>query len=189
MGRHGQHKKGASMNRAMIKVLLAVLLLFAMGSAMASSQEQAKPKSPVFTYWDNWTDSKGVSHLSKCEISDFVFESISEPAEPSWLARQKPGTAQVVITVMPEGWKGPWHENPKVQWIIPLKGTWFVETMDGTRVNLGPGEVSVGEDLNTKPDAQGRKGHLSGTVGEGPVTLMIIQLDEPAAIDQPCRFK
>jgi hypothetical protein len=47
----------------------------------------------------------------------------------------------------------------------------------------------VGEDLNTKADAQGHRGHLSGNVGDGPVTLMVIQLAEPATINQPCRFK
>ena len=61
--------------------------------------------------------------------------------------------------------------------------------MDGTRVNLGPGDVSVGEYLNTRPDAQGHVGHLSGNVGDGPVTLMVIQLAGPATVDQPCRFK
>jgi len=93
------------------------------------------------------------------------------------------------VTVQPDGWKGSWHQDPKVQWIIPLKGTWFVETLDGTRVNLAPGDVSVGEDLNTKVNAQDHTGHLSGNVGIGPVTLMVIQLAEPATVNQPCRFK
>ena len=60
---------------------------------------------------------------------------------------------------------------------MPLQGSWFVEGQDGKRVEMGPGTVFLGEDQNTKPDAQGRKGHLSGNVGDGPVTLMIASLD------------
>ena len=61
--------------------------------------------------------------------------------------------------------------------IIPLSGKWFVETMDGMRVEMGVGEVSFGGDQNTKPNAEGHQGHLSGTVGDEPAKLMIIQLE------------
>ena len=50
--------------------------------------------------------------------------------------------------------------------------------MDGQRVEMGPGDVSFGGDQNTKPDEQGHKGHLSGTIGEQPVMLMIVQLTD-----------
>ena len=42
--------------------------------------------------------------------------------------------ATVFVTVLPVGWIGDWHENPRPQWIIPLSGRWFVELMDGVRV-------------------------------------------------------
>ena len=51
-----------------------------------------------------------------------------------------------MVTVQPVGWVGTWHENPEPQWIIPLSGRWFVESMDGERVEMGPGEISFGED-------------------------------------------
>jgi hypothetical protein len=73
--------------------------------------------------------------------------------------RQAPGTAS---PMQPSGWKGVWHQESKVYWIVTLTGKWFVEAMDGVRVELGPGDVSLGEDQNTKEDAQGRKGHRSG---------------------------
>ena len=89
----------------------------------------------------------------------------------------QPG-ATVLVVVQPVGWVGEWHENPKPQWIVPLSGRWFVETMDGERVEMGPGEVSFGGDQNTKPDAQGRKGHRSGTVGDQPSVNLIVQLEK-----------
>ncbi len=78
--------------------------------------------------------------------------------------------ATVFVTVLPVGWIGDWHENPKPQWIIPLSGRWFVESMDGQRVEMGPGEISFGEDKNTRKVA-GKQGHLSGTLGDEPAVL------------------
>ncbi len=86
------------------------------------------------------------------------------------------------------GWSGDWHENPKPQWIVPLSGRWFVESMDGQRVEMGPGEISFGEDQNTRSQG-GRQGHRSGTVGAEPAVLMIVQLDGPATVASPCRFR
>lgn len=48
--------------------------------------------------------------------------------------------------------------------------------MDGQRIEMGPEEVSFKGDQNTKEDREGRKGHRSGTVGDKPVKMMIVQL-------------
>jgi hypothetical protein len=147
------------------------------------------PTPPTIDYWHVWTDSDGVSHQSRCQIQDFILKSISPPASPQWLDQLQQVGAKVVFTVQPVGWVGSWHENPKPQWIIPLSGRWFVETMDGQRVEMGPGEISFGEDQGTKEDAQGHKGHLSGTVGDAPAVLMIVQFEENPTVGQPCRFR
>jgi hypothetical protein len=68
-------------------------------------------------------------------------------------------------------------------WIVTLTGRWFVEVMDGTRVELGPGDVSLGEDRYKMPKAR------SGNIGDETVTLMVIELDVTPTVDQPCRFK
>jgi hypothetical protein len=59
---------------------------------------------------------------------------------------------------------------------VPLKGRWWVEAMDGQRVEMGPGEISFGEDQHCVVGADGRIGHRSGTVGDEPAHLMIVQL-------------
>ena len=64
----------------------------------------------------------------------------------------------------------------------------FVEAMDGSRVEMGPGESSFGEDQNPR-ERDGRKGHLSGTVGDEPAVLMIVQFDSPPTIGAACRFR
>lgn len=146
----------------------------------ASSQQ---PPSPTINYWHVWTDEDGISHQSQRQIHDFQLKSIAPPASPQWLGQVKQDGATVSFTVLPVGWTGTWHENPKPQWIIPLSGCWFVETMDGQRVEMGVGEISFGADQNTKEDAQGRKGHLSGTVGNEPAVLMLVQFEKMPSIE------
>ena len=70
-----------------------------------------------------------------------------------------------MFTVQPVGWVGEWHENPAPQWITVLSGAWWVESMDGTRVDMAAGEFSFGEDQGCiKTD--GKQGHKSGTIGD-----------------------
>lgn len=145
-------------------------------SQSSTSPDPSKP--PTIDYWHVWTDQAGVSHQSRRQIQDFKLKSIAPPASPQWMGQVKQEGATVVFTVLPVGWTGTWHENPKPQWIIPLSGCWFVETMDGQRVEMGSGEISFGEDQKTKADAQGRQGHLSGTVGNEPAVLVIVQFEE-----------
>ncbi|MEH2144064.1 cupin domain-containing protein [Nostoc sp.] len=151
-------------------------------------QNNASPK-PTIDYWHVWIDHDGVSHQSRCQIEDFIEKGIAPDTSPQWLSNLKQSGATITFTVLPVGWVGNWHENPKPQWVIPLSGRWFVETMDGQRVEMGPGEISFGEDQGTKADAQGNKGHLSGTVGDEPAVLIMVQLEETPTFEQSCRFK
>ena len=52
---------------------------------------------------------------------------------------------------------------------------------------MGPGEISFGEDQNTV-ETDGRKGHRSGTVGDEPAVLMVVQFAAPPTVASPCRF-
>jgi hypothetical protein len=142
--------------------------------------------SPKISYWHLWTDEHGVSHQTQCFLENFIFKGVGNAA-PQWNDAQPRGEATVVFTVQPVGWVGEWHENPAPQWIIPLSGAWWVEAMDGTRISFGPGDISLGEDQNCIADAQGRKGHRSGTIGDAPAVLMTVQLHIPP-IQAPGHF-
>jgi len=131
--------------------------------------------TPEISYWHLWTDADGVSHQTHCKLTSFIFKGVGQ-ADPQWNNQQPRGDATVVFTIQPAGWVGDWHENPAPQWIIPISGAWWVESMDGTRRNFGPGEISLGEDQNCIADGQGRKGHRSGTIGDAPAVLMTVQL-------------
>ena len=142
---------------------------------MSDPQKESKP--PKFRYWHVWTDENGISHQSECELTNFAQESMGGDAAPQWNNRLMNAESKIVFAELPVGWVGEWHENPQPQWIIPLSGKWFVETMDGKRVEMGVGEISFGGDQNTQPDEEGKQGHLSGTVGNDPAKLMIVQLE------------
>jgi len=132
---------------------------------------------PTLDYWHVWTDDAGVTHQTRAALTDFKMQSMGGKAAPQWNDHLLTSEASLLFCVLPVGWIGDWHENPKPQWIVPVSGRWFVETMDGTRVEMGPGEPSFGGDQNSKPDTQGRVGHRSGTVGDQPASLMVVQLD------------
>lgn len=137
---------------------------------------QDEDNKPALSYWHVWTDDEGISHQTRVELTSFKKESMGGGASPQWNNHILTSAAHVLFSELPVGWIGLWHENPKPQWIIPLSGRWFVKTMDGKHVEMGVGEVSFGADQHTKPDKEGHKGHVSGTVGQQPVKLMIVQL-------------
>jgi len=60
--------------------------------------------------------------------------------------------------------------------------------MDSTRVEMGPGEISFGGDQNCR-DIDGKRGHRSGTVGNEPAVLMVVQFDETPPPRSACEFR
>jgi hypothetical protein len=144
-------------------------------------QGQTKPEMP---YWHVYTDSAGTSRQRLCKLADFQLKGIGPGVTPQWNDKMAPSAAHVTFTVLPVGWIGDWHENPTPQWIAVLSGRWFVETMDGTRVEMGPGELMMGEDQGTR----GGRGHRSGTIGDAPCTMIVTGLDVTPTVDQPGRF-
>ncbi|MDE2239999.1 MAG: cupin domain-containing protein [Rhodospirillales bacterium] len=130
---------------------------------------------PTIPYWHIWTDANGISRFAACTLENFEFKGVGD-ADPQWNKLITHGKSELVFTVQPVGWVGEWHENPAPQWIIPVSGRWWVEAMDGTRREFGPGDVQFGEDQNCK-EWNGRKGHRSGTIGDTPCVLMCVRMD------------
>jgi quercetin dioxygenase-like cupin family protein len=147
-----------------------------------------RDERPSMAYWHVYVDEDGISRQQRCDLTRFTFEGIGADVAPQWNDRMEKSQAGVTFTVLPVGWVGDWHENPRPQWIAVLSGRWFVETMDGTRVEMGPGELMFGEDQNTR-EHDGRKGHLSGTVGDEPCTMIVTGLDVRPTVNQPGRFR
>ena len=142
------------------------------GQGGGDGKSGPKPRVP---YWHLWTDENGVSHQKECALTEFELKGVGG-ADPQWNNKHGRVPSTVVVTVQPVGWVGDWHENPAPQWIVVLSGRWWIESMDGTRIEQEPGDFSFGEDQGCKAGVDGRKGHRSGTIGDQPAVLMTVQL-------------
>lgn len=143
--------------------------------------------APQIAYWHLYADADGVTHQRRCKLTRFEMKSIASGAAPQWQGSKHEDRATVMTTVLPPGWTGDWHPNPAPQWIIPLSGRWFVESMDGDRVEMGTGDLAFGEDQRTS-ERDGKKGHRSGTVGDQPCVLMLVQFATERDDTSPCPF-
>ena len=123
-------------------------------------------------FWHCFTDPDGNSRQARRTLKGFERQSMGGDAGEQWNLPFDAPVKTILFAELPVGFDGDWHENPEVQWIVPLSGSWWVETMDGQRVEMGPGEISLGHDQGTK----GGKGHRSGVVGDAPCRMMIVQL-------------
>lgn len=85
-------------------------------------------------------------------------------------------TSRYVFNIMPAHWAGTWHKSPSAQWVIPVEGRWYIESMDNHKVIYGPGELSFGYDIHATQDGN-KIGHLSGAVGDLPAKVVVIQVD------------
>jgi len=125
-------------------------------------------------YWHVWVDSSGLTHQTRRALATSL-----SPGDWHGIAKLLTSdidadvNQQQIIVLLP-GVVFAWHENPYSQWIVPLSGRWFVETLDGVRVEMGPGEISLGEDQGSAT-IEGRTGHQSGAIGDSPCVLLLIQ--------------
>ncbi|NJB87772.1 hypothetical protein GGR26_003558 [Lewinella marina] len=132
---------------------------------------------PTIPYWHVYTDAEGVSRQKKKYLTDFHQESMGGNSGAQWNNKLTEGATRVIFSELPADFNGDWHENPAPQWIIPLSGGWWVETMDGQRTEMRTGELSFGADQGTKEG----KGHRSGVLNGEPCRMMIVQFtDHPA---------
>lgn len=131
-------------------------------------------EAPSFTYWHVYTDEDGISRQEKRSLTDFTEESMGGDSGSQWNNKLMRGATQVIFSELPADFDGDWHENPHPQWIVPLSGGWWVETMDGTRTEMRQGEFSFGADQGTLNE----KGHRSGVLDNQPCRMMIIQFTE-----------
>lgn len=131
--------------------------------------------NPGFHIWHVWCDHQGVSHQKKEWLDDFKLITFIQGMASVWRSGPRDDATDVVFLSLVPGQEYEWHENPVLQWIVPIVGRWFVTTMDGVRVEMGPGEISFGADQNCRL-IEGRRGHLSGAVGSEPAVIMLIQV-------------
>lgn len=128
-------------------------------------------------YWHLWADDDGISHQTLCELTEFTQASLGPGDSAQW-NHPLVDNGNAFLTVLPVGWASGWHVNHVPKWIYTMTGQWYVESMDGQRVVMGPGDLGYGGDQNCIEDAKGRLGHLSGQVGDVPTVQLILQRND-----------
>jgi hypothetical protein len=131
---------------------------------------------PRVPYYFMGLDGEGISVLLQRMLSGFASKSVGGQAAPMWMKPLPGRVAAVQFAVLPVGWVGEWHDSPKPQWVVPLSGRWFIETQDGNRAEMGPGEIHWGQDLGGK-NIDGNSGHRSGQLGEQPCVQLMVQFE------------
>jgi hypothetical protein len=134
---------------------------------------------PAMPFWKMLIGSEGLSTVQPRWLEGFIQQSVSGEAAPIWM-REFRGTVKAVwFNVLPVGWVGEWHLSPALQWVVPLSGRWFIETQDGTRLEMGPGDIHWGADLEGRA-IDGKRGHRSGQLGDAPCVQIMVQFDATA---------
>ncbi len=83
--------------------------------------------------------------------------------------------------------ENPWHYCPSPQFVITTKGSWYIETGDGDRIEFRVGDVLYQDNIAEHPMAIAgtqRAMHYSGPVG-GPCNQLVLQVDRPPRTGQP----
>jgi hypothetical protein len=156
-----------------------------LGPASNDGTDPSQP--PRIAYYNMGIADDNLSHLLKCSLSGFELGSVGGKAAPMW-TRPFPGKVEsVLFAVLPVGWTGEWHDSPKPQWVVSLSGRWFIETQDGNRVEMGPGDIHWGQDIGGK-DIDGNSGHRSGQIGSEPCVHLMLQFEPMPTVTSGCTF-
>jgi hypothetical protein len=152
------------------------MTLLPLGPVSNDGRDEANP--PRIPYYSLRAEPGGVSSLATCALDGFVAKSVGGRAAAMWM-HDFPGEVEAMFfAVSPVGWVGEWHESPKPQWMVPLSGHWFIEAQDGSRVEMGPGDIHWGQDLGTRV-IDGAQGHRSGQIGAEPCVQLMLQFKAP----------
>lgn len=130
---------------------------------------------PSMPFWEMKPGSDGRSTIDRQWLDGFVQRSVSGDAAPSWMRAFNGKVETIWFNVLPAGWQGVWHPSPALQWVVPLSGRWFIETQDGARVDMGPGDIHWGADVASGNNAIA---HLSGVIGDAPCVQLMIEFDK-----------
>ena len=123
--------------------------------------------------------SDGRSTIEREWLDRLSLRSVSGDEAAIWM-REFPGVVTAVwFNILPVGWIGEWHPSPALQWVVPLSGRWFIETQDGIRVEMGPGDIHWGADI-VRGAVHGQVGHRSGQLGDVPCVQLMVQFHEAA---------
>lgn len=168
------------LHRIAASVTLFVLVCCVVGAAAVAADVTLQYNG---TYWHNWSDEDGVTHLTQCHFKNYSKVNLLPPSMPMFL-NVFGEAANVQLANTPPGWQGPWHRDPVPQFVFFMHGRGLWKLMDGTEHIFNPGDVYFGNDQNST------KGHESYTFGNESMLLAMIQFPNLSRnMYKPCWFE
>jgi hypothetical protein len=131
---------------------------------------------PSMAFWQMQPDAQGQSTIGQHHLAEFALRSVSGDAAAIWMREFHGNVKAIWFNILPVRWVGEWHPSPALQWVVPLSGRWFIETQDGKRVEMGPGDIHWGADLANERHAG--VAHRSGQLGDVPCVQMMVQFHD-----------
>lgn len=145
---------------------------------LPATNDGLDPSSPPrMPFWHMTNTDEGRSMIVQQVLDGFRQQSVSGDTVAIWMREFSGAVKAVWFNILPLGWIGEWHPSPSLQWVVPLSGRWFIETQDGERVEMGPGDIHWGADIESELDPS-RVGHRSGQIGDVPCVQMMVQFAE-----------
>lgn len=115
-----------------------------------------------------FADDQGETHFRVVEI-DFEQRAFAPPSLPVQVSAEIPSTTSLFM-IAPPGWDEEYHATPRKQFCIMLRGKLKVEATDGQSIKMGPGDVLLVNDPESK-------GHLSTIQGNQDAAFMFVGFD------------
>ena len=149
--------------------------------ALPDNDGRDSRRAPSMPFWIMQPGADEQSTIARAALVGFALASVSGDTAPSWLRAFEGKVKAVRFNIMPVGWIGDWHPSPALQWVVPLSGRWFIETQDGKRVEMGPGDIHWGADLATQ-DGDATVAHRSGQLGDVPCMQLLVQFEDAETV-------
>ena len=102
-------------------------------------------------------------------VPQFAAPPVAPPAPPMEVSDLVPASGAHFLRA-PVGWDGDFHQAPRRQYIVVLQGRIEARATDGTRFEIGPGDVVLLEDT-------WGVGHASRVVGDEDWLALVVVLD------------
>jgi hypothetical protein len=126
----------------------------------------------MLSYVRLYADAAGESHFEDVQVSTVPTDVVAG-IPPLGLAGPFAGGEFFLMEVPPEQREDGWHNAPRRQWVIQLRGILEVETSDGEVRRFGPGALVLAEDTFGK-------GHDSRALNEDGQLLLMMPLPADA---------
>ncbi len=116
-----------------------------------------------------FADDQGETHFRAVQI-DFETRAFAPPSLPVQVSADIPSTTSLFM-IAPPGWDKEYHATPRKQFCIMLRGKLKVEATDGESIEMGPGDVLLVNDAESK-------GHLSTIQGNQNAAFIFVGFEE-----------